>query len=297
MTAEDLTHWAAFDHPIEDSYGRKMLFDGGFFELMVMSWVDGDMAAIHDHGYTQWGAVKVFGPTEHAIFKLEDGFLTTAERRQFAPNSVVAVSHELIHQMGNVGQQPYLTLHLYGCYERDGCVTGDARLYELDENSIQITSGGVFYALPEDAVDERRAAPAADFPTTLRFKVELLERLLRSSGGLERGSLQCPRERRLAKELMQGATWERAGFELDRMRQRSALRFDRYVEILQQELRAAARLQAKLLRAGVIRSELAPHQHRLAELLEIEDLAVFADGYLELIGSAFSIDLLTEQAA
>ncbi len=297
VTAEDLAPWARFDHPKEDSYGRQVVFDGGYFELMVMSWVDGDMAAIHDHGYTQWGAVKVFGPTEHAIFKIEGGVLTTAERRKFAPDSVVAVSHELIHQMGNVGQEPYLTLHLYGSYERDSCVTGDARLYDLDEKAIQITNGGVFYALPEDAIDERREAPAANFPTTLRSKVELLKRLLRSGDSLDHGSLQSPRERRLAKELIQASTWQHARIELEVMREGTDLRLERYLGILHQEMYAAAQLQLELLQAGLIGGELAGSQQRLTELLATEDLAVFAENYLELIGEAFAIDFPSSLAA
>ena len=112
ITAQDLAPWADFDHPKSDSYGRRLIHDGGFYELMVMSWVDGDMAAIHDHGYTQWGAVKLLGPAEHAIFRVEDGVMTTAERKVFQAGDVVAVGHDLIHQMGNVGQAPYLTLHL-----------------------------------------------------------------------------------------------------------------------------------------------------------------------------------------
>ncbi len=297
VTSEDLAQWARFDHPKEDSYGREMVFDGGYFELMVMSWVDGDTAAIHDHGYTQWGAVKVLGPTEHAIFKLENGHLTTAERRKFAPDSVVSVSHDLIHQMGNVGQAPYLTLHLYGCYERESCVTGDARLYEIDEDAIQITNGGVFYALPDDAIDERRPAPKADFPTTLRCKVELLRRLMRANNSLDHGSFQTPRERRLAKELVHPVTWQRAQSELEAMDEASGLRFDRYVGILHQELYAAARLQLELLQAGMLDGELAESQQRLAELLSNPDLATFADGYLELIGEAFAIDFLVAVAA
>ena len=297
ITSEDLQAWADFEHPESDSYGRQMVHDGGYFELMVMSWVDGDMAAIHDHGYTQWGAVKVFGHTEHAIFRVTDGVLTTAERRGFEPGSVVAVNHELIHQMGNVGQAPYLTLHLYGCYERDTCVTGDARLYELDEKAIQITSGGVFYSLPENAVERRLPAPAADFPTTLRFKVELLKRLLRQNGSLANGHLNSPREARIARELTSVETWERARLELTKKRAEAPREFERYAGILHQEIRAAARLQLDLIAAGMVRSPLAQAESQLAELLRTEDLQTFASSYLELIGSVFSIDFPDDLAA
>jgi len=50
ISAQDLMPWADFHHPIADSYGRKLVFDGGHFEVMVMSWLPGDFSAIHDHG-------------------------------------------------------------------------------------------------------------------------------------------------------------------------------------------------------------------------------------------------------
>ncbi len=290
VTAADLKAWADFDHPAADSYGRKMVHDGGYFEIMAMSWVDGDMAAIHDHGYTQWGAVKVFGSIEHAIFRHDEGVLTTAERRRFAPGSVVAVGHDLIHQMGNVGQEPYLTLHLYGCYERQGDVTADARLYELDEQVVQVTSGGVFYALPEAAVSRRLEASPADFATTLRFKVELLRRLLRANGTWTAGSLQSEREVRIAGELFARETWQQARQELEAKLDGSPLQLERYFEVLQQELRAVGRLQLELLDAGLAGSVLEARRGRLAEILRRDDLAEAAEEYLDLLGSVLAIE-------
>ena len=288
ITAEDLESWADFDHPKADSYGRKMVYDGGCFELMAMSWAPGDMASIHDHGYTQWGAVKMLGRAEHAIFKLEDGTLTTAERRLFEPGSVVAVGHDLIHQMGNPGTEPFLSFHLYGCYGHDGNVTGDARLYELDEEAIQITSGGVFYALPEDAVDRRESGPASDFPTRLRYKVELLRRLFTMHGTWTTERIGSQREARLAGELFAPETWEPLFEELEQMRGESELRRERYTEILHQELHAAARLQFELIDAGMVDGG-AFSADRLASLLAEENLADFATGYLQLIEQSCAV--------
>ena len=34
---EDMMHYADFDHPVEDCYGRNLVYDAGNFEVMVMS--------------------------------------------------------------------------------------------------------------------------------------------------------------------------------------------------------------------------------------------------------------------
>ena len=43
VAVEDLRPWANFDHPAGDSYGRKLVAQGENFELMVMSWLPGDL--------------------------------------------------------------------------------------------------------------------------------------------------------------------------------------------------------------------------------------------------------------
>ncbi|MEE8524638.1 MAG: hypothetical protein V3T72_11960, partial [Thermoanaerobaculia bacterium] len=253
------------------------------------SWVDGDMAAIHDHGYTQWGAVQLFGRAEHAIFKQMNGVLVTAERRVFEPGDVVAVGHDLIHQMGNAGEEPYLSMHLYGCYGRHGDVTADARLYELDQGDIQITNGGVFLALPESAISRREDGPRADFPTTLRYRVELLKRLLRMHDSRAAGSFRSDRERRLAGELFAPRTWEAARRELTDKRVGDLPHHQRYAEVFGQEVAAAARLQLDLMAAGRVESELADERGRLEDLLAENDRTAFVDGYLELVDEAFTV--------
>jgi len=178
VTEEDITPWADFDHPVEDSYGRKMIYKAPHFEMMVMSWRKGNFAAIHDHGHTQWGAVQVFGPAEHATFAVEHGKMYTSSRFLFEPGDVVGVSHELIHQMGNsVSEEPFLTLHVYGQEEEIDSITGDARVYELKDRQIQRVDGGVFFALPAEQVKRTEACPEPDFPTRLRHLVELCLRL------------------------------------------------------------------------------------------------------------------------
>ena len=176
---QDIAPWADYDHPAGDSYGRRLIYAGKHFEIMGMSWAPGDFSAIHDHGYTQWGAVQVFGPAEHAVFRIDEGRIYTLSRAQFKPGEVVGVSHTLVHQMGNPTDDRFMTLHVYGQPEDIGNVTGDARVYELKDELIQRVDGGVFYALPEQDVKWTEPGPRPDFPTRLRHLVELARRLRR----------------------------------------------------------------------------------------------------------------------
>jgi SAM-dependent methyltransferase/predicted metal-dependent enzyme (double-stranded beta helix superfamily) len=175
---EDLEPWADFDHPIADSYGRKLIYKGDNYEIMAMSWRPGDFSTIHDHGYTQWGCVQVFGPAEHATFRIEDDTLRTLARWRMEPNEAIGVNHDLVHQMGNPTKDTFfLTLHVYGELEAIESVTGDARVFDLENETIQRVDGGVFFALPDAEVQRLEKGPRADFPTRLRHIVELIRRL------------------------------------------------------------------------------------------------------------------------
>ena len=250
ISAEDLAPWQRFEHPAQDCYGRTMIHDGGSFELMLMSWLPGDMSAIHDHGYTMWGAVRIYGQAEHAVFEEREGRLSTRERCIFPPDSIVAVTHELVHQMGNIDQEPFVSLHLYGSQERERDVTADSRIFELDEGRIQITTGGAFFLLPESQVSDASKVVKGDFPTWMRHNCELLRRMrcIRSTGG--RGGLQV-REERLLREFNSIDTWQA-------LRQELQLRLPRlteeqqlgYIASLGQELVSATRLFSELHAEG-----------------------------------------------
>jgi len=173
----DLLPWADYDHPVTDGYGRRMVYQGAHFEIMVMSWNPGDFSAIHDHGHTQWGCVQVFGPAEHATFRMDKQEITTLARWQMETGEAIGVHHDLLHQMGNASDTPFLSLHVYGEPEGVDNVTGDARVLDLVAEQIQYVDGGVFYHLPESAINRTSAAPSADFPTRLRHIMEVVRRL------------------------------------------------------------------------------------------------------------------------
>ena len=168
LTAQDLLPWADFTHPCTDSYGRKLVFHGGHFEIMVMSWLPGDFSAIHDHGSTQWGAVQCFGAAEHTIYSLVKGVLKNPVAANYTPGMVREVDHHLIHQMGNRGKQPFLSLHVYGCEQKMASITANARVFDLLEGTIQYTDGGVFFCLPEDKINKRDYGLSGDKETTMR---------------------------------------------------------------------------------------------------------------------------------
>ncbi len=207
LEAEDLLAWSDFRHPVRDSYGRRLVARGARFELMVMSWLPGDYSAIHDHGSTEWGAVRYFGPADHVVFSARRGpsarmsRLEIETRCSMSTGSVCPVDHDLLHLMGNAGTQPFVSLHLYGLERPSKCVTGDARIFDLFERRIQRTDGGVFYCLPEAEISRREPAPEADPRTTLLHHRLMLARLERIASAGEGDASATRRARLLRAEI------------------------------------------------------------------------------------------------
>ena len=193
---EDLRDWIDYEYPVSDSYGRKMAHNGGFFEVMIMSWRPGDYSAIHDHGKAEFGAVKIFGDVEHAIFKLEDQKFTTISRERVESGTTLKVTPSLIHQMGNPGESNFFTLHVYGNVDLDGGITSEARIFDYSRNELLFVNGGIFYLLPEDKIVRREELPEADYATRSRDLIEAAKRA--KAMGNE------PKYKRLMNEISSG---------------------------------------------------------------------------------------------
>jgi predicted metal-dependent enzyme (double-stranded beta helix superfamily) len=160
ITEEDLKPYADFEHPIEDSYGRKMIYDAGKFEIMAMSWYPGHFSSIHNLGYTQWGVVQVFGNTHHFIYKKRNEELVFAKKEILTKGEITQVVNATIHQMGNPSTARYMTLHVYGCNEKEGDITADAKNYELEFDRVNHTTGGAFFNLPKDHIYDFEPCPS-----------------------------------------------------------------------------------------------------------------------------------------
>ena len=149
---KDLLPWVDYSHPIQEGYGRKLAFQHDTFEVMIMTWNPGDYSSVHDHGYTQWGAVQMFGNVMHHFYSNTGGKFRLSKKEILPYGTITKVNNSLVHQMGNVTSSPFLTLHLYGANEAHDLVTADMKIYEIETGFIRETQGGAFFNLTnEDA--------------------------------------------------------------------------------------------------------------------------------------------------
>lgn len=173
---EDILRWQDFSHPINDSYGRKLIYEGHHFEIMVMSWVSGDYSAIHDHGGAQWGAVKYFGPADHSTFRFDQGILKVKAVETTQYGQINIVDHDLVHLMGNPTPEPFITLHVYGTNQDINPVTLDSRVFDFYHGETQYTDGGMFFLLPDNTIKRREPLLNAEPSVIQKHHFEMLRR-------------------------------------------------------------------------------------------------------------------------
>jgi len=172
---DDMMQYADFDHPVEDCYGRQLVFDGGSFEVMVMSWKPGDYSSIHNHGYTQWGVVQVYGNTHHFIYNTNDNQLSFARKEILVAGAAVGVNNGMVHQMGNTTSQNYLTLHVYGSNDHSTGITADAANYDLELDRVAMICGGAFFNLDKDVINYEVGCPKPTREVFMHYSHYLME--------------------------------------------------------------------------------------------------------------------------
>lgn len=180
ITQEDLRDYADFDHDKIEGYGRKIVYQSEHFEILVMSWAPRDYTAIHNHGYTKWGAVQTFGRLEHITFELERDHLTTLFKEKLDANEIIGVNQDLIHQMGNPYNENTLSLHVYGTPDKVEGITDNAQLYEVGKGEIQLVDGGVFYDLSPSQIAISDTEIYADRLTMMGHYCQLLNYYLKT---------------------------------------------------------------------------------------------------------------------
>lgn len=150
VTEKDLLQFSDFNHNPKDSYGRCEVYKTENFGIYVMSWAKGDFTAIHSHGHSEWGAVYFLGDADHRTYFANGKELKLMSSEIIKKGSIAAVCGDLVHAMGNLSENPFLTLHIYGSNSYNGTITEDSRVYELNKNRIRTTLGPAFINISDE---------------------------------------------------------------------------------------------------------------------------------------------------
>ena len=83
-------------------------------EVWLISWLPGQSTGLHDHGEALGAfAVAEGALTETAVRPHRRGSVVDINRREFAPGEVRGFGYEHIHEVGNRGTVPAVSLHAY----------------------------------------------------------------------------------------------------------------------------------------------------------------------------------------
>ncbi|NGP44000.1 hypothetical protein G4V62_03190 [Bacillaceae bacterium SIJ1] len=113
LSAEEVLPYA--NSPNGKPYGRKVLYQSPFIEVILMQWSKEQACAPHDHGDSFGWIYILSGASEHTLFKEQNGYVPEATiTRIEKTGDYVFTPRKKIHQMASFQKEtPLLTLHVY----------------------------------------------------------------------------------------------------------------------------------------------------------------------------------------
>jgi hypothetical protein len=150
LKEEDFLPLSYFGHPSDESYGRTIAYEGTNFSIYLMSWGQGDFTAIHSHGLCDWGAVYFLGDVDHRLYNASGKSIELVQKAIVAKGITVPVKGNLVHAMGNLHENPVMSLHIYGWDQAKSNANDNALVYELEKNQIRTTNGSAFLNIKEE---------------------------------------------------------------------------------------------------------------------------------------------------
>jgi cysteine dioxygenase len=152
FSVSDFNDFASFNHPVDQSYGRNLLYESNRLKIFLMCWAPGDFTAIHDHGQTRWGCVIALGNFTHRVYHFENGVLKIKSDAPFGKGQVACLKGEFIHMMGNTGNMNIMSLHIYGSDSKDELLARRSRVYQIDKNKVITTNGPAFLNTNKESI-------------------------------------------------------------------------------------------------------------------------------------------------
>lgn len=166
---QDVRNIANHDHPAENSYGRKMLYKGKNFVVFLMTWNQDDFTAIHSHGSTDWGCVYFLGKIDHRLYNAHNLSITLANKSIIPDRTIVSVTGNLVHAMGNLSKEPSYSLHIYGSGSNISIPNDGAFVYEIEKQQIRETDGSASINVPESVCKSTTTGLKTDKETLIDY--------------------------------------------------------------------------------------------------------------------------------
>lgn len=103
--------------PGRHPYGRSMVFQNEYIELIAMNWGSHATSLPHDHGTSEGWVRVISGVVRHGLYKSksksEGGELRLVSEQLVDTGTIFRAPKGLVHHMGNGPSQPTVTLHCY----------------------------------------------------------------------------------------------------------------------------------------------------------------------------------------
>jgi cysteine dioxygenase len=166
---EDFSYYQNYRHDPSLSYGRSVIREGKNFIIYMMSWAPGDFTAIHSHGYSEWGGVVFFSNANHRLYQADGKKITLVEKSIIPKGSIVPVQGGFVHAMGNLSDDPFMTLHIYGSGRAGSNANDFSEVYEIEKKRIRTTNGAAYINISDEHCKKTEIGLVTDIDTLVDY--------------------------------------------------------------------------------------------------------------------------------
>ena len=169
LSSSDIKKYARFYHAPEFSYDRQVIYEGKHFIILSVSWAAGDFTAIHNHGETQWGAIFFTGNTEHRSYETNFHSIRLQKSEIIPQGTIVNITGDYTHAMGNLSDTPFQTLHIYGTGLADRKPGKGSIVYMPEYNLFCRSQGAAYLNINGDLCSDRNYGIHTDHNTIIDY--------------------------------------------------------------------------------------------------------------------------------
>jgi cysteine dioxygenase len=99
--------------PGANPYGRRLVFQDEYIEVILMNWGANAVSLPHDHGQSEGWVRVLCGSALHGQYRDEEGEVRRVDEQRIATGTIFHAPVGLVHHMANATAQPLVTLHCY----------------------------------------------------------------------------------------------------------------------------------------------------------------------------------------
>jgi predicted metal-dependent enzyme (double-stranded beta helix superfamily) len=126
------------DKELSSGIQKTIVHQAPYYEVLLVRWDQQSFSSVHFHEQVQWGIIQIFGEASYSTFLFDetDMQVNCLTETKLEDKSLVEISPETMHQLGNHAIDPLVTLHVYGNHSPIENISESVGRFKLEKEKL-----------------------------------------------------------------------------------------------------------------------------------------------------------------